>query len=244
MEELNSKKLEIETEAAEQVAVAEEKAPREVVISFEHVKKEFRYYRSNRQKMRNILLGMNSGELINVLDDVSFEIHKGEKVAIIGTIASGRSTIMRLIAGIFKPTAGVITVKEEPTLIFDHKYAFKASLTGRENLRLRANLLGWSKEKLAAVEEDIIEFADLTGVIDNRVKTLPTGSMARVGLGLMTAYKPDILLYDEFFNFGGRRYLPRCLERIRSVLDEDTTLIMTVGNVPFVKKFCTIFHYR
>ena len=216
-----------------------EKDNRKVIVAFKDVKKDYKNFKSNHQRVMFGLFGKDTRDTIHALKGVSFEIRKGEKVAIIGTATSGKTTTLRLMAGMIKPTEGIVRVKAEPTLIFDHKYGFKGELTGRENMRQRSYILGWPKGKLEAVEEEIIEFADLKGIIDNPVKTLPTGSMARISLGMMTAYKPELLLYDEYCNFGGKVYLPTCIERIKNALDEDATAVFTVGNYPFVKQFCT-----
>ena len=212
---------------------------REVIISFKNVYKDYTNYKSNHQRMGGVLLGRKVGDEVNALKDVSFDIHKGEKVALIGTITAGKTSIMRLIAGIIRPTKGTVFVNGECSLIFDHKYGFKADMTGRQNIRSRAELLGWSSEKERQVEEEIIAFSGLEEIIDDPVKTYPTGSMARVGLGIETAFKSDIMLYDEYCNFGGRAYLPTCIDRMKSAIDDDTTVIMTVGNYPFAKQFCT-----
>ena len=212
----------------------------EPIISFKHVKKDYRFYRNNHQRLWHEILRRDTGEVVNVLEDVSFEINKGEKVAIIGVAGSGRSTIMRLMGGIYKPDQGEIKVTEEPELIFDHRLGFNIGMSGRDNYHMRANILGWSKEKIASSENKIIEFAELEDLIDDPIKAYPTGSMTRLGFTIGTETDKDVILFDELFNVGGNHYLPKCIERLKELIEgEDKTFVMTVGNYPIAKQLCT-----
>ena len=207
-------------------------------ISFEHVSKEFRYYGSNRQRMMREVFWRNTGSPLMALKDINLDIEKGEKVGIIGRDGSGRSTLMNLMAKIIKPTEGKVRVRQEATVIFDHRIGFDMGLSGRDNYYLKASLQGWSWSKIKKMEPEILEFADLKDLIDLPVKTWVPGTLTRLGFTILTSEKPELLLFDEIFNVGPQ-YLPKCVDRLISLVDdEDTTFVMTVGNYNVAKKIC------
>ncbi|MBR6484008.1 MAG: ABC transporter ATP-binding protein [Clostridiales bacterium] len=207
------------------------------IISLENVNKEYRKYTSNHQRLWHEIFWQNTGILEKALDDISFSIGKGEKVALIGREGAGKTTIMSLIAKIIKPTSGKVRVRANPTLILDHRIGFDGGMTGRDNLYLKAALMGWSREKTRRLEPEIIEFADLKELIDQPVKIWKPGTLTRLGFTMNTIEKPDLLLIDEVFNVGPS-YLPKCVDRLKNLVEGDTTFLMTVGNYNVAKKIC------
>lgn len=209
------------------------------IISFEHVTKEFRYYGSNHQRFWHEVFWTDTGKVIKALDDVSFTIEKGEKVALIGRDRSGRSTAIRLMAKIIKPNSGKVRVRKKPEVIFNHRLGFDGGLTGRDNIKLKAAFKGWSRAKTKKLEPEIIEFADIKDIVDEPVKSYPPGTLSRMGFAMNTIDKPELLLFDEIYNFG-RLYVHKCLERFYEFLSgDDITFVMTVGNANVAKKICT-----
>lgn len=202
--------------------------------------KEFRYYKSNHQRIQHEMFGRDTGERIPVLNNISFEIARGEKVALLGGLGSGRTTLMRILAGIIKADSGTLSVNGDITMVFDHKLGFERILTGRDNYRLRCALLGWPKEIVEEHEEAIFKAADLIDYIDTPFRGYKTGAPTRLGFMIATEFAPDIMLYDEGFSFGGASYTNTCLRRLkRCIKGKNTTLFMTATNLPVAKKLCT-----
>ena len=211
-----------------------------IAISVKDLKKSYRYYKSTHQKLWHELFGRNTGEVIDVLDGVSFDIHEGEKVVLLGGIGSGRTSIMRILAGIYKPDGGSIWLKSKPSTIFDNRAGLSVASTGTDNYYIRAGLMGWTKEQAKALEDEVFEFAELKDIKDNLMKTYPTGSMARLGFTMSTAMKTQIILYDELFNLGGRNFVLKGIDRLKNLVEgDDVTLLMTAPSYPIVKEICT-----
>ncbi len=211
----------------------------EPIIRITDLTKDFYTYTTGHQKVMHRLFGMEKVTPSVGLTGVSLTVERGEKIALIGNRGSGRSTFMRILAGLVPPTSGKFEVNGEITPYFSHQLGFDMALPGRDNLRLRARLRGWSKKEVAAKEQEIIDFADLADIIDMPMKTYRGGTAARLGFTIDTTYKPDILLYDCFFGFGTAEYTRRCLERFYNLMDEEVTLLMTLSNIAIASKICT-----
>lgn len=211
----------------------------DIVIKADHLKKNFRNFRSNRQKLQYFLLGKKAGNKVRVLRDVSFEISRGEKVGIIGRPGSGRSTLMRLMAGIIQADSGTIEVHGDITIRFDNKLAFEMGLSGSDNYEGRCTLLGWSKEKMAENKQRIFEFAGLAKVMDDPIRTYKKGYANRLGFAIGTVDKPDIMLFDETMSFGDKRFTKRAVKRLRHlVAGDDITFVMAVSDVASARLLC------
>lgn len=213
---------------------------RDIVIAAENVAKEYRYYRNNAQRMGHELLRRDAGEKVTALRDVSFEIARGEKVAIIGVLGSGRSTIMKLLAGIIRPDSGTVRVQGEITTVFDHKMAFDSAFSVTDNIHLRASIMGWSRRTAAEHEKSIIEFCGIDELKDQPFRNYPAGAPTRVGFAMETEFKPEIMLYDESFSFGGRIESAKCVDRLEELISgEDSTFVMVCNNVKIAKRLCS-----
>ncbi|MBQ2160389.1 MAG: ABC transporter ATP-binding protein [Firmicutes bacterium] len=212
----------------------------DTVLKFENVSKEFRFYRSNHQRLMKEVVGLDVGEKVKVFEDISFEIKRGENVAIIGNHASGKSTLMRMMAGIILPSGGKIECAvKDPMCIFDQKLGFDMGISGRDNIKMKAAILGWSKREEAEYEDEIIKFAEMEDIIDFPLRSYQSGAISRLGLTINTQVKPELLIYDAPFNFGGPSYLSKCVDRLKQItLEEDTTTVFTAANVPVTKELC------
>jgi ABC-type polysaccharide/polyol phosphate transport system ATPase subunit len=211
----------------------------EIIISLKHVSKKYKYFKNNRQRINSVLLGMNTGHEIEVLKDVTFDICKGEKVGIIGKLGSGRSTTMRIIAGVLAADGGEVIVNKEPFTIFEHKLGFDAGLSIRDNILMRGTLMGWSKAEIKEKEHEIAEFSDTLDGIDRPLKTFPAGTANRLGFTMETMEVHDLVLFDENFVAGGAKYLSKTIKRFISTIGEETTLLMNTSNLEIAQKLCT-----
>lgn len=212
----------------------------EVVIKAIHLRKTFRHYKRNIQKMQHMLLLRRTGNINNVFSDVSFEIRKGEKVGIITRPGCGKTTMMRLLGGILTPEKGSIEVKGKITSIFDFRYGFETSLTVRDNYEIKCALLGWPRDVMKQREEEILRFAGLYKMREHTLREAKNLGANRLGFAICTYEKPDILLLDEKMAFGGNYYVKKYMEHMKElVLDPDVTLVMAVNKLSTAAELCT-----
>lgn len=214
----------------------------EVVIKFDHVTKTFVLYKNERKRFLGSLRPQHR-EIIGVVnanDDLSFDICRGEAVALIGHNGAGKSTALKLITGVAYPTSGTVTVTGTVSALLELNAGFDGQLTGRENLNLRSHIMGMSREEFAKIEEAAIEFADLGLYIDQPMKTYSSGMAARLGFALASAIDPDILVVDEVLSVGDRAFQAKCVERMRTIMSkDDVTVLFVTHNPSSAREFCT-----
>lgn len=211
----------------------------ETVIRVKGVKKSFRQYKNNWQKIQHLLLMRDVGRRKWLFNGVSFEIKRGEKVGIIGMPFSGRTTLMRMICGVLQPDSGKIEVNGEITPILDHKLGFQTPLTGLENYQTRCSILGWTKEEIEEREEKILEYAGISKEKDQPIKSYMAGKVNRLGFAISTETKPEILVYDAGFNFGSNNFVEKAVKRLNKLTkDDETTLIMTASRRKIASMLC------
>lgn len=212
----------------------------EVVIKADHLRKTFRDYKRNIQKMQHMLLLRRTGEINNVFRDVSFEICKGEKVAIITRPGCGKSTILRLLAGVLTPEKGSVTVNGNLTAILDYKYGFENSLTIEDNYEMKCSLLKWPRNVVKEREAEILKFAGFYKMKDQPLKTVKSLGANRLGFAITTYEKPEILIFDEKFVFGGKAYATKFMNHLKELIDDpEVTFVMSVFKVKEAAQFCT-----
>ena len=143
----------------------------EAVIKFEHVSKEYFLYKNEKARFKAIFTNNKGVKRHQALKDISFEVHKGESVGIIGRNGAGKSTLLKMITGVSFATSGNITVKGKVAALLELTAGFSADMTGRENIYLKCCLLGLENDEIKAIEENIIDFAKLGEYIDQPVRT-------------------------------------------------------------------------
>lgn len=210
------------------------KSMRETVIRTKKISKDYRIFKSNLQRVGAELFGRKKGILKHALNEVSFTVKRGERIAILGNIGSGRSTLLRILAGITYPSSGELFVGDKVTYIMDLRAGFDNELTGRENIRARCISLGWTKAEMKANEEWIIEFAEIEEFVDHQMKTYTSGMAGRLGLAISMALIPEIILVDELSNVGGKHYKAKCIEKLREIAQIPEVTMIYVSSVPSV----------
>src|SRR3954462_14612991 len=173
----------------------------EPCIRFEDVEHRYRVLVERRDTLRETFVRLFNHaprfREFTVLQDVSFNVFAGETLGIVGRNGSGKSTILKLIAGIFRPARGKITVHGQVASLIELGTGFHPELSGRENIELNGLLLGLSKREIAECEASIIEFAELGDFIDAPVKQYSSGMYMRLGFAIAVEVDPEILLIDE-----------------------------------------------
>ena len=172
------------------------------------------------------------------LNDVSFEIQRGEAVGIIGHNGAGKSTILKLLTGIMRPTSGEIEVHGRLSALIEVGAGFHQDLTGRENIFLNGVILGMSRTEIRRKFDEIVDFSGLRPFIDTPVKRYSSGMHARLGFSVAAHMEPDILLIDEVLSVGDYAFQARGIEKMRSILRSGTTVIFVSHNLRAVADLC------
>jgi lipopolysaccharide transport system ATP-binding protein len=172
------------------------------------------------------------------LNDVSFALHHGEAFGIIGSNGAGKSTILKLITGIMKPTSGRIEVNGRLSALIEVGAGFHPDLTGRENIYLNGTILGMKRAEIERKFVDIVEFSGLADFIDTPVKRYSTGMYARLGFSVAAHVDPDILIVDEVLSVGDVVFQNRCLERMNAIMRSGATVIFVSHNLRAIAELC------
>jgi ABC-type polysaccharide/polyol phosphate transport system ATPase subunit len=211
-------------------------------ISFENVVQRFRVIRERpdtlREAFAHLFRNRTSYYNFEALKGVSFTVHDGEVLGIIGRNGSGKSTILKIMAGVYRPTAGVVNIRGKVAALIELGAGFHPDLTGRENIVLNGLLLGLSKREIQSREEQILEFAELGEFIDSPVKQYSSGMFMRLGFAVATEVDPDILLVDEILAVGDESFQRKCLDRIADFRRRGKTIIVVSHDLESVRKLC------
>lgn len=172
------------------------------------------------------------------LNDVSFEVKKGEAWGIIGVNGSGKSTLLKAICGILKPYKGKITVNGSIAPLIELGAGFDGDLTARENIFLNGAVLGHDKKFMEQHFDEIVEFAELRDFLDMPIKNYSSGMSARLGFAIATIVKPDILICDEVLSVGDYAFQKKCEKRMNEMRAAGTTLLYVSHSIESVQKIC------
>lgn len=215
----------------------------ELAVRFDHVTKVYRLYSSDRGRFFSLFNRRNKGLVgeVHASDDLSFEIHKGEAVALIGRNGAGKSTALKMVTGVCHPTSGTVEVNGRVSALLELSAGFDGQLTGRENLELRSQIIGMSRDEFKnEVEPSVVEFAELGLYIDQPMKTYSSGMKARLGFALAASIDPDILVVDEALSVGDRAFKRKCINRMREVMSkEGVTVLFVTHDSTAAQEFCT-----
>ena len=172
------------------------------------------------------------------LDDVNISIMKGERVGIVGPNGSGKTTLLSVIGGVYRHYKGELNVRGRVSMMLALGAGFSNQLSGQENIMLNGILQGKTKKEMQGLLKDVMDFADLGEFIDAPLYQYSSGMKARLGFGVVTAIKPDILLVDEVMAVGDADFRLRSEARIRGLLQEGTTLVLVSHSPGDIRKYC------
>jgi ABC-type polysaccharide/polyol phosphate transport system ATPase subunit len=173
------------------------------------------------------------------LRNVTFQVARGESVGIIGPNGAGKSTLLLVLAGIMQPSEGTVEVNGHISTLLSLSAGFDQDLSGRDNIRLAGALMGIDHRVIAAIEDDIVEFADIGAFIDAPLRTYSSGMRAKLGFSIATAVDPDILLLDEVLQTGDEVFREKSRQRIVQVLKAAKAVVMVTHDLRWVTDFCT-----
>ena len=173
------------------------------------------------------------------LKNINLDIKKGEVVGIVGLNGSGKSTMLKVISGILRPSTGSVAVKGSISPLIELGAGFDFDLTARENVFLNGSVLGFSKQMMTEKMDDIIDFAELRDFMDVAIKNFSSGMVARLGFSIATITKPDILIVDEILSVGDFLFQQKCEERIADMMSGGTTVIIVSHSLDQIERLCS-----
>jgi ABC-2 type transport system ATP-binding protein len=211
-------------------------------IEFQNVVQKFRRIRERRDTLREVFAKIvrrrQQLEVFEAVKQVSFLISQGEMVGLIGRNGSGKSTILKIVAGVYEPSDGTVKVHGTIAPLIELGAGFHHELTGRENILINGLLLGLTQCQIREREESIIEFAELGDFMDSPVKQYSSGMYMRLAFSVATAVDPDILIIDEILGVGDAGFQAKCFDRIGRFRAAGKTILFVSHSMDSVRKFC------
>lgn len=172
------------------------------------------------------------------LQNINIKVNRGDVVGIVGFNGAGKSTMLKVISGILKPTHGTVKIHGTIAPLIELGAGFDAELSGRENIYLNGAVLGISKKEMDKKVEEIIEFSELKDFIDVPVKNYSSGMYARLGFAIATSVEPEILIVDEILSVGDYKFQEKSKNRILDMMNSGTTIIIVSHSVDQVRELC------
>ena len=213
-----------------------------VVINLKNVSLLFRLNKEKIDSLKEYFLNLLKRKLdvkeFFAVNNVSFEVKKGESIGIIGMNGSGKSTLLKIIAGILKPSQGTVEVNGQISPMIELGAGFDHELTARENIYLNGILIGFTKKEIDKYFNLIVDFAEIREFLDVPLKNFSSGMLSRLGFAISTVRKPDILIIDEVLAVGDLKFQEKSSKRIKELLEGDTTLLLVSHSLNDIEKFC------
>ncbi len=213
-----------------------------IAIRVENVAKSFRLPHERSTSVKHVFINIfrskRKFEKQHVLSDISFDVKKGEFFGIVGRNGSGKSTMLKLLAGIYVPDAGTISVKGSLTPFIELGVGFNPELTGRENVFLNGALLGFNRSEMDTMYNDIVDFAELERFMDQKLKNYSSGMQVRLAFSIAIKVNSDILLLDEVLAVGDAAFQKKCFDYFRKLKKDKKTVIFISHDMNAVREYC------
>ncbi|MFM9914931.1 MAG: ABC transporter ATP-binding protein [Rhizobacter sp.] len=209
-------------------------------LRLEAVGKEYRLYDTPRQRLSALITGRLTHRSHWALRDVTFNLHRGQCMGVIGDNGAGKSSLLKLIAGTLQPTTGKLTRHGRVTAILELGAGFHPDFSGRQNLYFGGSLIGISAAEMAKLEREILDFSELGAAIDRPVKTYSSGMTVRLAFALVTAVEPDLLIIDEALAVGDQNFQKKCVQRIDAFRRNGCTILFCSHSLYHVRHLCNV----
>ena len=213
------------------------------VIEVKNVSMRFRMANDRVSGIKEYVIQRLSGKLkyteFEALKDVSFTVHKGEVVGLIGHNGAGKSTILKVISGILRPSEGSVTVRGSIVPMLELGSGFDMDLTGNENIFLNGAILGYSEEFLKAKYQEIVDFSELSpDFLNMPLRNYSSGMMARLAFSVATVVETEVLIVDEVLAVGDADFQKKSMKRMMELMSGGTTVLFVSHNLEQIKKMC------
>ena len=213
------------------------------IVEVNNVTMRFNLAKEKTDTIKEYCLKLMRGQLhfdeFFALKNVSFSIQPGEAVALIGKNGSGKSTMLKVIAGVMYPSKGQVTVRGSIAPLIELGAGFDMDLTARENIYLNGTVLGFSPKYLDEKFDEIVEFSELQNFLDVPLKNYSSGMVARIGFAIATITKPDILIADEVLSVGDFLFQQKCEKRMQELMAGGTTVILVSHSIEQIERMCS-----
>jgi lipopolysaccharide transport system ATP-binding protein len=213
-----------------------------IAIEARNICKSYHVYDTPMARVRHALWPRATGsdvQQIHALNDVSFDVYKGESVGIIGKNGSGKSTLLEIITGTLKPTSGSVAVIGRVAALLELGSGFNPEYSGTENVFLNGLLMGLDRATIENKFDNIAGFADIGNVLDRPVKTYSSGMLVRLAFSVQVALQPDILIVDEALSVGDYFFQQKCFGRLRQMREDGLTLLFVSHDMGTVRDMCS-----
>ncbi len=211
----------------------------EKAVIFKNVTKTYKLYKNDKARFKGLFSKSVPFKINNAVNNMSFEIEKGESVALFGRNGAGKSTILKMITGVAFPTEGEIIVNGQVSALLELSAGFDTESTGRENIYLKCSLMGLADAEIGKIEADIVEFADIGDYMDQPLRSYSSGMKARLGFAINANVHPDILIIDEALSVGDKVFRAKCRDKVAEIMENDeVTLLFVTHSQMTAKDFC------
>ncbi|MGV3080769.1 ABC transporter ATP-binding protein [Streptococcus dysgalactiae] len=213
-----------------------------IAVKVEHVSKSFKLpteaTKSFRTTLVNRFRGIKGFTEQQVLKDINFEVYKGDFFGIVGRNGSGKSTLLKIISQIYAPEKGQVTVDGKMVSFIELGVGFNPELTGRENVYMNGAMLGFTKEEINAMYDDIVDFAELHDFMNQKLKNYSSGMQVRLAFSVAIKAQGDVLILDEVLAVGDEAFQRKCNDYFMERKDSGKTTILVTHDMGAVKKYC------
>lgn len=212
------------------------------MIEINNVTMRFNMARERVDNLKEFFIKKMKGSLhfeeFHALKGVSLEVEKGDVFGIVGLNGSGKSTMLKIVAGVLKPSSGTVTVRGTIAPLIELGAGFDMDLTARENIYLNGAVLGFSPQFIDSKFDEIVEFSELRSFLDVPLKNYSSGMVARIAFAIATVTKPDILIADEILSVGDFLFQQKCEERMKELMSGGTTVLIVSHSIEQIERLC------
>lgn len=213
-----------------------------VIVSLDNVSMHFNMSGEKLDSLKEYFIKLLKRQLFFkkyvALENISFKICRGDVFGIVGLNGSGKSTTLKVISGILKPTKGKVSVKGTIAPLIELGAGFDLELTARENIYLNGAVLGHSKKIMKEKFDDIVEFSEMQNFLDVPMKNYSSGMVARIAFSIATMVRPEILIVDEILAVGDFQFQEKCNKRIEEMMEGGTTIILVSHSIEQIEALC------
>ena len=214
----------------------------DTIIEVKDVSMRFRMANDNIRSIKEYMVQLLKGKIqyneFEALKNVSFDVKRGEVVGLIGHNGAGKSTMLKVISGILKPTEGSVTVRGNIAPMLELGSGFDMDMTGRENIFLNGAILGYSEEFLKSKYDEIVAFSEIGQFIDMPLRNYSSGMITRLAFSIATVVVPEVLIVDEVLSVGDAAFQEKSYKRMMELMHGGTTVLFVSHNLEQIRSMC------